>query len=108
MSDANVGFINMAGPKATGTAPTIGVGMLGYAFMGKAHTNAYKKLPYMIYPPTAIPRLVAVAGRDEAAVQEAVRRYSYERAYTDWHEMIADPEIQLIDNGGPNYLHAEP
>ena len=45
----------------------IGVGMLGYAFMGKAHSNAYKKLPYMMYPPVAIPKLVAIAGRNEEA-----------------------------------------
>ena len=41
----DVGFVTMAGPKAAGQAPTVGVGMLGYAFMGKAHTNAFKKLP---------------------------------------------------------------
>jgi len=35
--------------------------MLGYAFMGKAHSNALKKLPYMMYPPPAIPKLVAIA-----------------------------------------------
>jgi predicted dehydrogenase len=86
----------------------VGVGMFGYAFMGKAHTNAYKKLPYMIYPPPAIPRLVAVAGRNEPAVQEAMIRYGYEKYYTDWRKMLEDPEVQLFDNGGPNDLHAEP
>jgi predicted dehydrogenase len=106
MSD--VGFINMAGPKATGDAPTIGVGMLGYAFMGKAHTNALKKLPYMMYPPVAIPRLVAIAGRNADAVQEAAKRYGYEKAYTDWRQLIDDPDVQLFDNSGPNNLHAEP
>lgn len=45
-----VGFTSMAGPKAEGQAPEVGVGLLGYAFMGKAHTNAMKKIPYMIYP----------------------------------------------------------
>src|SRR5258705_11392728 len=99
-------FGAMAGPKATSEAPPIGVGMLGYAFMGKAHTNAYKTLPYMIYLPAAIPRLVGVAGRDEADVQEAARRYGYAKAYTDWRALIADPEVQLFDNGGPNKLHA--
>ena len=104
----DVGFVTMAGARATSTAPTVGVGLLGYAFMGKAHTNAYKTLPYMIYPPPAIPRLVAVAGRDEAGVREATQRYGYERAYTDWRAMIADPDVQLVDNSGPNNLHAEP
>ena len=108
MSDKQVGFVNMAGPKATGDAPTIGVGMLGYAFMGKAHTNALKKLPYMMYPPVAIPRLVAIAGRNKDAVQEAAKRYGYEKAYTDWRAMVDDPDVQLFDNSGPNNLHAEP
>ena len=42
--------------------------MLGYAFMGKAHSNAYKTQPYMMYPPVAIPELVAICGRNEEAV----------------------------------------
>jgi len=107
MSD-QVGFVTMAGPRASGQAPEIGVGMLGYAFMGKAHTNAYKKIPYMVYPPPAIPKLIAIAGRNEEAVKEAAQRYGYEGYYTDWRAMIADPRIQLFDNGGPNNLHAEP
>jgi predicted dehydrogenase len=102
------GFTTMAGPKAEGMAPEIGVGMLGYAFMGKAHTNAYKKIPYMMYPPPAIPKLIAVCGRNEAAAAEAVRRYGYEGYYTDWRKMLADDRIQLFDNGGPNDAHAEP
>jgi predicted dehydrogenase len=103
-----VGFVTMAGARATTTAPEIGIGMLGYAFMGKAHTNAYKKIPYMIYPPPAVPKLVAIAGRDEAAVKEAALRYAYEGYYTDWRKMLADPRVQLFDNCGPNNLHAEP
>src|ERR1700694_3277032 len=82
--------------------------MLGYAFMGKAHTNAYKKLPYMVYPPPAIPRLVAIAGRNPEGVREAAMRYGYEGFYPDWRQMLADPRIQLFDNSGPNDLHAEP
>ena len=103
-----VGFVTMAGARSTSQAPEVGIGMLGYAFMGKAHTNAYKTLPYMIYPPPAIPRLVAIAGRDEDAVKEAVLRYGYEGYYTDWRRMLDDPRVQLFDNGGPNNLHAEP
>ncbi len=63
MSEKDTGFAGMAGPAAEGDAPRIGVGMLGYAFMGKAHTNGFKKIPYMMYPPPAIPELVAIAGR---------------------------------------------
>ena len=103
-----VGFTSMAGRKAEKEAPTIGVGMLGYAFMGKAHSNGLKKLPYIMYPPVAIPRLVAIAGRNAAATAEAAKRYGYEKSYTDWHDLINDPDVQVFDNGGPNDVHAEP
>lgn len=105
---SEVGFTSMAGPKAEGDAPEIGIGMLGYAFMGKAHSNAYKTMPYMMYPPVAIPRLVGIAGRNQEAVQEAARRYGYEIAYTDWRKMLENDDVILFDNGGPNDAHAEP
>ncbi len=102
------GFTSMADARATGDAPVVGVGMLGYAFMGKAHSNAFLKIPHMMYPPPAIPKLVGIAGRNEEAVKEAARRYGYLNAYTDWREMLENDEIQLFDNGGPNDAHAEP
>ncbi|MEL6268952.1 MAG: Gfo/Idh/MocA family oxidoreductase [Chloroflexota bacterium] len=102
------GFTSMAGARAEGDAPEIGIGILGYAFMGKAHSNAFKKIPYMMYPPAAIPKLVGISGRNEAAVAEAAKRYGYENYYTDWREMIANPDIHVFDNGGPNNFHAEP
>lgn len=103
-----VGFVSMASKAAAGDAPTLGIGMLGYAFMGKAHTNAFKKLPYMMYPPVAIPKLVAICGRNAEATAAAAQRYGYEGYYTDWREMIQNPAIQVFDNGGPNDAHAEP
>jgi predicted dehydrogenase len=94
--------------KTVEDAPEIGVGMLGYAFMGKAHANGYRTLSYMTWPPPLRPRLVSIAGRDEAAVSEAAHRYGFERYVTDWHELVSDSEVQLFDNGGPNDLHAAP
>jgi predicted dehydrogenase len=86
----------------------IGVGMLGYAFMGKAHVNAYKTLPYMVHPPPAMPLLVAIAGRNEQRVREAAARYGFGTHYTDWRRLVADPQVQLLDNGGANDVHAAP
>lgn len=103
-----VGFTSMAGARATSDAPEIGIGMLGYAFMGKAHSNAFKKLPYMMYPPVAIPRLVAVCGRNEDATRAAAERFGYEGYYTDWRKMLENPAVQVFDNGGPNDAHAVP
>jgi predicted dehydrogenase len=107
MSD-ETGFQAMGRAAEGGAIPPIGVGMLGYAFMGKAHANAYKKLAYMAWPPPFLPRLVSIAGRDEEAVAAAAHRYGFDRYVTDWRELVADPDVQLFDNGGPNNLHAEP
>ena len=104
-----VGFITQGeARKAETKIPEIGVGMLGYAFMGKAHSNAYKKLSYIFWPPPAIPKLVAICGRDESKVSEAARRYGYSKYYTDWKKLTKDPDIQLFDNGTPTDLHAAP
>src|SRR3989442_9883797 len=107
MSD-ETGFLTMG--RAGGGAParSIGVGMLGYAFMGKAHANAYRTLAYMTWPPPLVPRLVSMGGRNEDAVAGAAARYGFGRFVTDWRELVADPDVQLFDNGGPNNLHAEP
>lgn len=102
------GFTSMAGVTSDKEAPKLGIGMLGYAFMGKAHSNAWKKIPYMMYPPPAIPELTAICGRNKEAVTAAAKRYGYKKVYTDWRDMIADDEIQVFDNGGTNNIHAEP
>jgi predicted dehydrogenase/sugar phosphate isomerase/epimerase len=75
---------------------------------GQGPSNAYRKMAYMTWPPPLLPRLVLISGRDEAAVAEAARRYGFERYVTDWREQVADDEVELFDNGGPNNLHAEP
>lgn len=88
--------------------PEVGVGILGHAFMGKAHSNAYKQMPYIIWPPPAIPKMISICGRNEEAVKEAATRYGWEEWTTDWHEQVQDPRIQLFDNSAANYLHDEP
>jgi predicted dehydrogenase len=105
------GFTTMAGATAKGEIPEIGVGMLGYAFMGKAHANAYKKIPYMMYPPPAIPRLDVICGLGKEAVAEAAKRYGFrDFCPDDWKGMLDDcaKGIDLFDNCGPNNIHMEP
>ena len=104
----DTGFTTMASARAEGESPEIGVGLLGYGFMGKAHTNAYKTIPYMVYPPPAVPQLVAICGRNEEAVSAAARRYGYAGYYTNWQEMLADDRIKLFDNSSSNDMHAAP
>jgi predicted dehydrogenase len=106
--EKQVGFVTMGQAAEAADIRTIGIGMLGYAFMGKAHSNAYRKIAYMTWPPPLLPRLVAMAGRKEDAVAEASRRYGYEGYVTDWRDLVASDDIEVFDNSGPNNLHAEP
>ena len=101
-------FHTQGDARGGGDVAAIGVGMLGYAFMGKAHANAYRTLSYMTWPPPLRPELVAIAGRNEEAVAEAARRYGFADHVTDWRALVADERIGLFDNSGPNNLHAEP
>src|SRR4051795_5049352 len=68
MSNEQTGIGAKPAVEAAGEIPEIGVGMLGYAFMGKAHSNAFHKIGYMTWPPPLRPRLVALAGRAQEAV----------------------------------------
>ena len=105
---SEVGFVTMGKSRGGGEVKPIGIGMLGYAFMGKAHSNAYKTLSYMTWPPPLMPQLVAIAGRNEEAVAEAAGRYGFAKYVTDWRALVTDDQVQLFDNSGPNNLHAEP
>jgi predicted dehydrogenase len=108
MSEPTTGIGARADVAAAGEVGEIGIGMLGYAFMGKAHSNALRTLAYMTWPPPLRPRLVSIAGRNADAVANAATRYGFERSTTDWRDLVDDPEIGLLDNNGPNNLHAEP
>lgn len=88
--------------------PRAGIGLLGYAFMGRAHSHAFRAVGSMTWPSPMRPDLVAIAGRDAAAVAEAAERFGYARSTTDWRDIVADPAIDVFDNVGPNHLHAEP
>ncbi|MFL5865146.1 MAG: Gfo/Idh/MocA family oxidoreductase, partial [Solirubrobacteraceae bacterium] len=89
-------------------ASTIGIGMLGYSFMGKAHVNAYRTLPYIAADLPLVPHLVAVAGRNQTALAAAARRFGFERWETDWRALVDVVAVGLFDNGGPNGVHAAP
>ena len=88
--------------------PEVGIGMLGASFMGKAHSNGYKQMSYIFWPPPAIPKLVKICGIPEKTVANEAKRFGYESYTTNWHDLITDDRIVIFDNCGPNNLHAEP
>ena len=87
--------------------PRIGIGVIGHGFMGKVHSNAYLKIPFTYREPAAYPSLVAMAGRDQAGLADTARRFGYQGVYTDWRELVRDPQVQVVDNCTPDDLHAE-
>ncbi len=88
--------------------PHVGIGVLGYGFMGKVHSNAYIKIPYTYAEPPAYPRLIAMCGRNEERVRDTARRFGYRGYYTDWKELASDPEIEIFDNCTPDDVHEAP
>src|SRR6478609_3628801 len=83
----------------------LGVAMIGYAFMGKAHSNAWRNVASYFDVP-AFERRVLV-GRDRDGVAEAAAKYGWAESATDWREVIARDDIQIVDICAPGFMHAE-
>jgi predicted dehydrogenase len=86
--------------------PEIGVGLVGYKFMGRAHSNAYRQLPrFFDVDPT--PRMAAICGRDEAGVREAADSLGWESYETDYRRLIERDDVGLVDVVTPGNTHRE-
>lgn len=95
-------------PAPPDVRPRLGIGLLGYGFMGKAHSNAFHTMRYVDWPGGTHPQLIAIAGRTEAAVRDAATRYGYDGYYTGWHGLVEDERIQIFDNVAGDPAHVEP
>jgi predicted dehydrogenase len=88
------------------TTPPLSVGMVGYAFMGAAHSQAWRTAPRFFDLPLE-PAMTVVCGRDSARVAEAADRLGWAEAETDWRRLIERDDIDLIDICTPGDTHAE-
>jgi predicted dehydrogenase len=79
--------------------------MVGYAFMGRAHSQAWRTVDRVFDLPLR-PRLAAICGRDRAATEAAAGRLGWAAAETDWRALIARDDVQLIDIAAPGSVHA--
>ncbi len=86
---------------------TLGIGVLGYAGVAKAHLFALQRVATVFWPLPVRPQLVALAGRSAEALQQAAQRYGALTTYTDWRRLVADDRVQVLINAGPNDAHAE-
>ena len=82
----------------------IGVGLVGYKFMGRAHSNGYRQVAHFFDVDPA-PKMVAICWRDEAAVSAAAKQLGWEGYETDYHALIARADIGLIDVSTPGNSH---
>lgn len=87
-------------------AKKIGVGIIGYSFMGKAHSFGYKNLP-VFYDCEAIPQMKVICGRNEDAVKAAAQKYGWESWETDWRKLVAREDVDVVDVCTPGDLHVE-
>jgi predicted dehydrogenase len=88
------------------TRRTLAVGLIGYKFMGKAHSNGWRQARHFFDLPVNL-RLKTICGRDQAAAKRAAAQFGWENAETDWRRVIHDPGIDIIDICTPNDTHRE-
>ncbi len=94
-----------AGPQGTDSARTLGVAMIGYAFMGKAHSNAWRNVASFFDVP-AFEQKVLV-GRDPEQVAAAAGKYGWAESATDWRTVLDRDDIHIVDICVPGWMHAE-
>ncbi|GAA2459841.1 Gfo/Idh/MocA family protein [Streptomyces lavendulocolor] len=85
---------------------TLGIGMVGYAFMGAAHSQGWRTVGRVFDLPLR-PVLAAVCGRDATAVRAAADRHGWAATETDWRELVARDDVDVVDVCTPGDSHAE-
>lgn len=88
------------------TAKPLNIGMIGYGFMGRAHSNAYRQVNHF-FDLAYRPVLKAACGRDAGQVRSFADRWGYESIETDWRRLVERSDIDAIDVCAPNNVHRE-
>lgn len=86
--------------------PTLGIGLIGYAFMGAAHSHAWRTAPHFFDLPLR-PELAVLAGRDHARVTAAAGKLGWRGTETDWRRVVERDDVDLVDVCTPGNTHAE-
>jgi predicted dehydrogenase len=86
---------------------TIGIGLIGFGWMGQAHSRSYRAIP-TYFPETGLrPRLIGVADTDPTRLALATDNFGYENGFSDWRAMLEREDIDVIDITAPNAMHEE-
>ena len=94
------------GPGPVRTPGRIGIGMVGYAFMGVAHSQGWRNAR-SFFDPALVPDLTAIGGRDAAGAADLARRFGWQHVETDWRALITRDDVDLVDICTPGDTHAE-
>jgi len=84
----------------------LNVGIVGYKFMGKAHSNAWKKAP-LFFDMDVQPVLKVACGRHQDSLKEFADRWGWEHTEEDWKKMVHRDDVDIVDISAPQYLHYE-
>src|SRR5205823_14698852 len=85
---------------------TVNVGMVGYGFMGRTHSNAFRQVTHFFDVPFE-PVLKTVCARNADRAKAFAERWGYESVETDWSKLVESPDIDLVDIASPNDTHAD-
>jgi predicted dehydrogenase len=85
---------------------TLNIGLVGYGFMGRTHSNAFRQVTNFFDVPYQ-PVLKSLCARNAERARSFADRWGYDTVETDWRKLVASPEIDLIDIASPNDTHAE-
>ena len=83
------------------------IGLIGYGFMGRTHSNAFRKVPNFFPELKYEPQLAAVCARNKDRAEAFADQWGYESVETDWKKLIARDDIDVIDIAAPNNVHHE-
>jgi predicted dehydrogenase len=86
--------------------PPFRIGIVGYGFMGRAHSNAFRRVPNFFDVPY-VPILKAVCGRNRARAEAFQQTWGYDSVETDWRKLVERKDIDVIDVASPNDTHVE-
>jgi predicted dehydrogenase len=86
--------------------PEVNVALIGYAFMGRAHSNAWRQVS-RFFSPKLTPRMKVICGRNRKAVRQAAGKLGWEEWATDWRDVMAREDIDIVDVSTPGDSHPE-
>src|SRR5882724_11053390 len=88
-------------------AQAFGIGVIGMGWMGEVHSRSYRSIPDRFAQSGLVPKLVVCCDPVEERARNAQQRFGFQRSTTDWRQVIADPEVKVVNVAAPNGMHLE-